>query len=135
MIFEITYQVRVADIEEGRKWYETLLNKTPDFIPHEGFMEWEIIPGSWLQVSEGTPSEGSGPLRFGVEDIGAVRERVVSELNVEQFEIFSTEGVPVKWGTFSDPWGNQIGFYEFLDKEEEKQRIKAILGQLRSELK
>lgn len=128
MVFEISYQVRVVGIEEGRKWYETLLKKTPDFIPHEGFMEWEIIPGFWLQVSEGTPSVESGPLRLGVEDIGVERERVISELNVEEFEIFSTEGVPVKWGTFADPWGNQIGFYEFLDKEEEKQRIKTILG-------
>lgn len=129
MIFEISYQVRVGNIEEGRKWYETLLKKAPDFIPHEGFLEWEIIPGTWLQVEEGIPSAGSGPLRFGVKDIEADRERVVRELEVEPFKVFSLDGVPVKWGTFSDPWGNQIGFYEFLNKEEEQQRIKDILGQ------
>jgi hypothetical protein len=129
MIFEISYQVRVGNIEEGRKWYETLLKKAPDFIPHEDFFEWEIIPGTWLQVSEGTPAEGSGPLRFGVKDIEAEREIVVRELKVEPFEVFSLDGVPVKWGTFSDPWGNQIGYYEFLNKEEEQQRIETILGQ------
>ena len=48
MIFEMTTQVRVSNIEEGQKWYETLLNKKPDFTPHEGFAEWELIPGCWL---------------------------------------------------------------------------------------
>lgn len=43
MIFEMTTQVRVSNIEEGHKWYETLLNKKTDFIPHDGFVEWELI--------------------------------------------------------------------------------------------
>ncbi|KYD20672.1 hypothetical protein B4135_1792 [Caldibacillus debilis] len=54
MIFELTIQVRVKDINEGIRWYQTLLNKPPDFIPHAGIAEWEIIPGCWLQVAEGT---------------------------------------------------------------------------------
>lgn len=63
MIYEMTIQVRVLDIEKGQKWYQTLLKRELDFIPHEGFAEWELIPGCWLQVAEGTPAEGSGPLR------------------------------------------------------------------------
>lgn len=74
MFFEVTYQVRVTNINEGQKWYETFLNKTPDFIPHDGFVEWELIPGCWLQVAEGTPTEGSGPLRLGVKDIRLERK-------------------------------------------------------------
>jgi hypothetical protein len=128
MIFEMTTQVRVTDIKEGHKWYEKLLNKKPDFIPHEGFVEWELIPGCWLQVAEGTPSEASGPLRLGVTDIVAERDRLVKELDVDDFEIYSREEVPVKWGTFTDPWGNRLGFFEYLDKTEENDRIKTILG-------
>ena len=30
MIFEITNQIRVTDIEQGHKWYEILLNKKSD---------------------------------------------------------------------------------------------------------
>ena len=71
MIFELTIQVRVTDFKEGRQWYETLLNKKPDYIPHDRFAEWEIIPGCWLQVAEGIPSEASGPLRLGVTNIKA----------------------------------------------------------------
>lgn len=128
MIFEITNQLRVNDIHQGHKWYEILLNKKPDFIPHDGFVEWEILIGCWLQVAEGTPSEGSGPLRLGVTDIIAERDRLVKELGIENFEIFSREEVNAKWGTFKDPWGNQLGFFEYLDKNEEKDRIKTILG-------
>ena len=129
MFFEMTYQIRVTDIHEGHKWYETLLKRAPDFIPHEGFLEWELIPGCWLQVAEGTPSEGSGPLRLAVQDIDAERRRLVQELHIENFEIYAREEVPVKWATFSDPWGNRIGFFEYLDKAEEKERRKAILGE------
>ncbi len=77
MIYEMTTQVRVLNFEEGKKFYQTLLNKEPDFIPHEGFAEWELIPGCWLQVAEGTPSENSGPLRLGVSSIEAERTRMI----------------------------------------------------------
>lgn len=128
MIFEMTTQVRVANIEEGQKWYETLLNKKPDFTPHEGFAEWELIPGCWLQVAEGTLTEGNGPLRLGVTNITAERDRLIDELKIDSFEIHSRPEVPVKWGTFTDPWGNRLGFFEYLDKGEEQERIKTIIG-------
>jgi len=124
----LTIQVRVKDINEGIRWYQTLLNKPPDFIPHAGIAEWEIIPGCWLQVAEGDPAEGSGPLRLGVPDIAFERERLVRDLHIENFEIYSREEVPVKWGTFADPWGNLLGFFEYLDKTEEKERIKILSG-------
>ncbi len=128
MFFEMTYQVRVADFIEGQKWYETFLGKAPDFIPHEGFAEWELIPGCWLQVAEGIPSEGSGPLRLAVKDIKAEKERLFRELDVENFEIFSRQEVPVTWASFTDPWGNRIGLFEYINKREEKERMKAIWG-------
>ncbi|MFC4559770.1 VOC family protein [Virgibacillus kekensis] len=127
MIFEMTNQVRVRDIKEGQNWYQTLFNRKPDFIPHDGFAEWEIITGCWLQVAEGDPSQASGPMRFGVSDIEGERERLVRELNIDMFEIYSRDEVPVKWGTFADPWGNRIGFFEYLDKVAEKERISTIM--------
>lgn len=62
-----------------RQWYQTLLNKEPDFMPHKGFAEWELIPGCWLQVMEGVPSRGSGPIRLGVINIENERERLKEE--------------------------------------------------------
>ena len=127
MIFEMTIQFRVSNIKDGQIWYETLLNKKPDFIPHEGFAEWELIPGCWLQVAEGTLTEGNGPLRLGVTNIEAERERLIEKLKIDSFEIHSRPEVPVKWGTFIDPWGNRLGFFEYLDKGEEQERIKTII--------
>lgn len=128
MIFEMTTQVRVSNIKEGQKWYETLLNRKPDFTPHEGFAEWELISGCWLQVAEGIPTEGNGPLSLGVTNIEDERNRLIEELKIERFEIHSRPEVPVKWGTFTDPWGNRLGFFEYLDKGEEQERIKTIIG-------
>ena len=127
MIYEMTTQVRVSNFEEGKKFYQTLLNREPDFIPHEGFAEWELIPGCWLQVAEGTPSEASGPLRIGVTSIETERARMIEDLDIEFFNIQSREEVPVKWATFSDPWGNRLGFFEYISEEDKNERIDAIL--------
>ncbi|GEL77839.1 VOC family protein [Tenuibacillus multivorans] len=129
MVFELTIQFRVSDFKEGRKFYEGFFQREPDFVPHDGIAEWEIIPGSWLQLAEGTPAKGSGPLRLGVTDIEAARDRMVNDFGVNHFEFNSREEVPVKWATFVDPWGNGLGFFEYLDKVEEKERIKEILGE------
>lgn len=126
MLFEVTNQIRVPDLLEGQQWYEKLLGKKPDFIPHEGFVEWEVIPGFWLQLAEGTPSKNSGPFRIGVTDLEATRDLLVQELNIARFEIHSREEVPVKWGTFEDPWGNGVGFYEYHDKKEEEERLNLL---------
>lgn len=128
MIFEMTYQVRVGDFDDGVKWYKSLLLKEPDFAPHDGFAEWELIPGCWLQVAEGTPTEGSGPLRLGVKSIEKEKSRLINELHIESFEIFSREEVSVKWATFSDPWGNRIGFFEYIQEQEMNEKIKGISG-------
>lgn len=127
MIYDMTVQVRVLQITEGLKWYETLLKRKPDYVPHAGFAEWEIIPGGWLQVAEGTTTEGNGPIRLGVDDIEAERERMMKECKIKPFEIYSRDGVPVKWGTFSDPWGNLIGFYEYLDETDKQEKMKAVM--------
>ncbi|WP_188456340.1 VOC family protein [Virgibacillus oceani] len=127
MIHEMTVQVRVTNINEGQKWYQTFFNRQPDFKPHEGFAEWEIIPNCWLQLAEGEPAEGSGPIRLGVVDIVAERNRLENELHIEHFEIFSRKEVPVKWATFGDPWGNRLGIFEYVDEDEKDERIKRII--------
>lgn len=128
MIFEMTIQFRVSNMKESQKWYEVLFNKKPDLIPHDGFAEWELIPGCWLQVAEGTITKGNGPLRLGVTNIEAERTRLVEQLGIIYYEIHSRPEVSAKWGTFTDPWGNQLVFFEYLDKNEEKNRIQMIIG-------
>ncbi|GGB63753.1 VOC family protein [Fictibacillus barbaricus] len=123
MIYEMTVQVRVSDMNKGQQFYEALLNRAPDSTPHEGFAEWELIPNCWLQVAEGAPAEGNGPIRLGVVDLHDERRRLVDHLNVEPFEIFEREEVPVRWATFSDPWGNRLGLFEYKDEEAAKEKL------------
>lgn len=124
----MTIQFRVGDITKGQEWYETLLKKKPDFIPHDGFTEWELIPGCWLQIAEGIPSIGSGPLRLGIDNLEKERERLINDLKIEPFYIYSREEVPVKWTTFSDPWGNKVGLFEYHNQSDKENRMKTILG-------
>lgn len=51
---------------------------------------------------------------------------MIHELQVEPFEVYQREEVPVKWGTFADPWGNRIGFFEYLDEAEKAEKLKRI---------
>ncbi|WP_407270338.1 VOC family protein [Radiobacillus sp. PE A8.2] len=128
MFFEMTIQFRVSNFNEAREWYQTLLNKDADFVPHEGFAEWEVIPGCWLQIAEGESAMGSGPLRLGVTNLEETRGRLIHHLQVEPFEIHERAEVPVRWATFSDPWGNRLGLFEYLDKAEQADRVETIIG-------
>jgi hypothetical protein len=76
----------------------------------------------------GTPTEGSGPIHMGVMDIEAERDRMIKEFNIEPFEIYSREEVPVKRGIFTDPWGNRLGFFEYLNENEKDETIKRVHG-------
>ncbi|WP_137790280.1 VOC family protein [Bacillus sp. E(2018)] len=127
MIYEMTVQVRVSNMEDGQKYYETLLNRQPDFTPHDGFAEWELLPNCWLQVAEGDPAVGNGPLRLGVVDIDAEKKRLIDVLHVEEFEIFERVEVPVRWATFSDPWGNRLGLFEYKDSEAMNEKLRQVV--------
>ncbi|MGB7998572.1 MAG: VOC family protein [Anaerobacillus sp.] len=118
MFNELTFQIRVTNFAEGKRWYKAFLQKEPDFVPHDGFAEWELLSGAWLQLAEGEPAEGSGPVRLCVQNLEDERERMLNELAVAPFTIHSREEVPVKWATFSDPWGNKLGFFEYIRKEQ-----------------
>ncbi|MEK4563447.1 VOC family protein [Alkalihalobacillus sp. FSL R5-0424] len=114
MINGLTIQLKVSSYEEGFNWYKMLLNREPDFVPHEHFAEWELVKGAWLQIAKGEPDKQGGPLRLGVHDIYEERGRLMRELDIEIEEVQTREGVPAAWCTFEDPFGNRIGLYQEL---------------------
>jgi hypothetical protein len=125
----MTVQIRVPDIHAGQKWYATFLHRGPDEIPHEGLLSWQLLSACWLQVAQGTPATESGPLRLGVTDLEAERKRLMQLLGIEYFEIHQRQETYVKWATFNDPWGNQIGLFEYMQPTEKYIRMKRIVGQ------
>jgi hypothetical protein len=112
-VLGVTIEVRVSDFGAGAHWYTRLLGRPPDLTPRADFWEWEILPKCYLQVGQGTPATGSGPIRLGVADVAAERARVHDALGVAVSEIERIEGVAA-WCTFEDPFGNRLGLFEDL---------------------
>lgn len=112
-----TFQVRVGDFDRGRDWYERLFDREPDFVPHEGFVEWEFVPGTncWLQVGHGDPAPGSGPVRLGTTDLDGELSRLRATLDVDPPEVHRTPDGLVRYCTFTDPFGNRVGLFEEVD--------------------
>lgn len=106
---------RVTVTQDGFENLPPLLfERPPDFIPHDNFWEWELMAGVWIQVvhhDESAPRT-TPPIRLGVDDIERERRRIVDMLAVPMFPLFDPPEVPVRWGTFEDPWGNRIGLFQ-----------------------
>ena len=126
MVYEMTVQIRVPEFNSGKEWYVKFLEREPNFVPHEGFAEWELMPGSWLQLAEGVPAPGSGPLRLGVLNLEAERTRLMDVLGLPFFEIEGRDEVPVRWATFHDPWGNRLGLFEYREEADQQEQVHAV---------
>ncbi len=114
----LTVQFYGPDIEVGFDFYTRALGRPPNFAPYPDFHEWDhIAPNVTFQVAEGTPRP-SYPIRFGVADIEAERDRVVRDAQpafVSPIKRF--EGL-VAVCDFIDPYGNTFGFFEVLFADE-----------------
>jgi hypothetical protein len=57
--YGMTLQVQVGDLARAREFYTALLGSSPEFEPHQDFLEWRVIRGgeTWLQgVGDLAPS-------------------------------------------------------------------------------
>jgi len=110
----MTVALHTGDRAEALAFYSALIGREPDLGPDPEFYEWEISPGSWLQLA--TDREQITPsgfrVRLEVEDI----EKAVSLLLERGFaptEIRELSGI-VSYANLADPWGNPLGIYQNL---------------------
>ena len=61
--------VAVSDIEAGRSWYSKLFGRDPDNNPMPDLVEWQVVDGGWVQVTEDPQRAGHGMLNLAVSDI------------------------------------------------------------------
>ena len=118
MITGFTIQLFIKDIKEAERWYTYVIGRGPDSIPFQNFLEWEVIPGLMLQVTERNLIDSkplSGRMRFGITDIVSERLKIVKELGAEVSKIEEIPGT-VRWCNFNDPWGNKLGYFQDLKK-------------------
>lgn len=98
--------VPVTDLPASDRWYTTLFGRAADNNPMPTLVEWQIVPGGWVQVFVDAERAGSGLLNFAVDDlenhIAELRERGI----VPGVIVGADKGV--RLSTISDPDGNTI---------------------------
>ncbi|WP_197376292.1 VOC family protein [Mycolicibacterium baixiangningiae] len=98
--------VPVSDIDEGGRWYSSLFGRAADNNPMPTVLEWQVRPGSWVQVFSDPGRAGSGLLNFAVDDL----EGHLSEVGARGIEaepiVDAAKGV--RLATLTDPDGNVL---------------------------
>jgi predicted enzyme related to lactoylglutathione lyase len=110
----LTIALHAGDRDEALAFYCALIGRDPDLGPDSDFYEWEISPGSWLQLATGRDDmqPSSFRLRLEVEDI----DKSVEVLRGKGFEPAAIKRLPglVAYANLADPWGNPLGIYQDL---------------------
>jgi glyoxylase I family protein len=100
--------VPVSDIEKSRDWYSSLFGRPADNNPMPTLVEWQVLPGAWVQVFNDPQRAGSGLLNFAVDDLDGhlaqVRDRGLDPGEI----VDANKGV--RLSTVDDPDGNAITF-------------------------
>lgn len=98
--------IPVSDVETAAAWYAKLFGREPDNHPMPVLVEWQVVPGGWVQVFADPERAGAGLVNFAVDDLPAHRaeaaERGLAPGDVEDVN----EGVQLC--TLRDPDGNTI---------------------------
>ena len=98
--------VPVTDLDRSRQWYQSLFGREPDNNPMPNLVEWQVVPGGWVQVFVDTERAGSTLLNFAVDDltdfIAQVRRRGLRPGEVTD----ANKGVQLS--TITDPDENTI---------------------------
>ncbi len=61
--------VPVSDIDRSEQWYASLFGRPADNNPMPTLVEWQVLPGAWVQVFSDPERAGRGLLNFAVDDL------------------------------------------------------------------
>lgn len=107
MAFEhVLAVVPVSDVDAARRWYATLFGRDADNNPMPTLVEWQVVPGGWVQVFLDAERAGTGLLNFAVDDIEAHAEQLRAQ-GVEAGPI-TDANKGVRLSTLTDPDGNTL---------------------------
>jgi glyoxylase I family protein len=98
--------VPVRDLAVATDWYTRLLGRAPDNNPMETLVEWQVVPGGWLQVFRPADPPAPCSVNLAVRDLDAA----VGELSAAGFEPgeFLEASKGVRLSTLQDPDGNSV---------------------------
>lgn len=61
--------VPVSNMDRSRQWYQSLFGRPADNNPMPNLVEWQVIPGAWVQVYIDAERAGSTLVNFAVDDL------------------------------------------------------------------
>jgi glyoxylase I family protein len=98
--------VPVTDLDRSRRWYEKLLGRAPDNKPMPTLVEWQVVPGGWVQVFDDEQRAGSTVVNVAVRDLDAHIEDL-RRRGLEPGEIIEANK-GVRLSALTDPDGNTV---------------------------
>jgi glyoxylase I family protein len=98
--------VPVTDLHNGNRFYEALFGRPADNNPMPTLVEWQVLPGGWVQVFTDRERAGSGLLNFAVGDLKACIDEL-QQRGLTPGEI-TEANKGVRLSTLTDPDGNTI---------------------------
>ena len=98
--------VPVSDLAAANAFYQKLFGRPADNNPMPVLVEWQVVPGAWVQVFVDEERAGSGLLNFAVDDL----EAHVTEAAERGLRPGAIDGANkgVRLSTITDPDGNVI---------------------------
>jgi glyoxylase I family protein len=105
-IHHVLAVVPVSDLEKSQQWYESLFGRPADNNPMPTLVEWQVLPGAWVQVFTDPERAGSGLVNFAVDDLENHRAEVGGR-GLDPGEIVEANK-GVRLSTIKDPDGNTI---------------------------
>lgn len=106
MIDHVLTVVPVRDIDVARDWYTRLLGREPDNNPMPGLIEWQVVPGAWIQVFRDADRAGHTQTNLAVDDIDAQITEVTGRGLLVGDTTDATNGV--RLAPVTDPDGNVV---------------------------
>ena len=98
--------VPVSDIDASRRWYAALFGRDADNNPMPSLVEWQVRPGSWVQVFHDDERAGNGLLNVAVDDLeGHIAE--IADRGVQAGPI-TDAAKGVRLSALTDPDGNTL---------------------------
>ena len=98
--------VHVTDIARSRRWYAALFGRPEDNNPMPSLVEWQVLPGAWVQIFHDPDRAGTDECNLAVHDL----EERLAELRARGVEpgdiVEANRGV--RLSRFPDPDGNII---------------------------
>jgi glyoxylase I family protein len=98
--------VPVTDLERSRRWYESLFGRAADNNPMPNLVEWQVVPGGWVQAFVDDQRAGSTLVNFAVEDLDVHIDELKQRGHEPGEVVEANKGV--RLSTITDPDGNTI---------------------------